>query len=449
MASQGLFTQGITVDDLLKQRRVRSQQQQQLMANQAAQGARDPQRARMGSMFGSIIGKALGDNAGGADSEMEQLKAANAQQESLQQQYGQGIISGTPESNIKLGGELIKLGYGDYGGQLLQKGQADMVTESNNKKATDKAVALQSRSATVGEDLSDWNPELSFRLVSGTATQKEYDEGIQELTAMNKALKGNGSNAVKGFTFNTAGTYTDENNNMYVATNTIKKADGTNTMSYTPIGNAPAYLDAKLSPVNSSGMTKDQRVAEALAKAKGEQELKKFFNNQEKAEISIGKTTTNLTDARRMGELLESVRTGGKAVVLGKAVSDFFGATPTDQQELDTISKTMMLSSLKSLLGGQLSDGERKAALEVQVSLDKGKGANKAIVDRYITIFESKLEREQALLSSGATGASYRQFLLEQSARLTALPTVTPTTTTQTAPTGTAAPSKTINWIKP
>jgi len=142
MASQGLFTQGITVDDLLKKRSIRSQQQQQLMADQAAQGARDPQRARMGSMFGSIIGKALGDNAGGADSEMEKLKASNAQQESLQQQYGQEIMSGTPESNIKMGGELIKLGYGDYGGKLLQKGQAGMVTKQDKLRNQKRRESL-------------------------------------------------------------------------------------------------------------------------------------------------------------------------------------------------------------------------------------------------------------------------------------------------------------------
>ena len=92
MAYQGLFTQGITVDDLLKQRRVRSQANQQQMMDDAAQGARDPQRARMGSMFGSIIGKALGDNAGGADSEMEKLKAEQARLAADEQSYGTAAL---------------------------------------------------------------------------------------------------------------------------------------------------------------------------------------------------------------------------------------------------------------------------------------------------------------------------------------------------------------------
>lgn len=85
MASNGLFTQGLSIDDLLAKRNQRSQEQQRQMADYAAQGARDPQRARMGSMFGSIIGRAMGNNAqGGAqDSEMEKLKATESRRQEL------------------------------------------------------------------------------------------------------------------------------------------------------------------------------------------------------------------------------------------------------------------------------------------------------------------------------------------------------------------------------
>jgi len=153
MAYQGLFTQGITVDDLLKQRRVRSQANQQKMMNDAAQGARDPQRARMGSMFGSILGRALGDNAGGADEERAELEAKNAQQQAMQQQYGQELSAGTPSSNIKFGGELIKLGYVERGGQLLQKGQADLKSETDRKAAVAKEQRRRESLVTAATNL--------------------------------------------------------------------------------------------------------------------------------------------------------------------------------------------------------------------------------------------------------------------------------------------------------
>lgn len=153
MASNGLFTQGLSVDDLLAQRSKRYQAQQQLMADNAAQGARDPQRARMGSMFGSIIGRAMGNNAqGGGDAEMEKLKAANAQQTEMQGKFGQELMTGTPESNIKFGGELIKLGYVERGGQLLTKGQADLATQQSKEKEQKRRESLVSAATNLKLD---------------------------------------------------------------------------------------------------------------------------------------------------------------------------------------------------------------------------------------------------------------------------------------------------------
>jgi len=133
MAYQGLFTQGPTVDDLLQKRNKRQQDMQQQLMNDAAQGARDPQRARMGSMFGSIIGRALGNNSGGADTERAELEARNLQQKEMQQKYSQASMSGTPENNIAFGSELMKMGYIEYGEKLLEKGKADQLSQEEDK----------------------------------------------------------------------------------------------------------------------------------------------------------------------------------------------------------------------------------------------------------------------------------------------------------------------------
>ena len=201
MAYNGLFTQGLSVDDLLKQRRVRSQAQQQEMANYAAQGARDPQRARMGSMFGSIIGRALGNNAqGGADAEMDKLKARNAAQEGLQGRYSDALTNGTPEQQMQLAGELIKLGMPE-GGQLLQTAQQRLKAKKDSelaeqKKREDALVLsveneeLQERSAAIGEGLREDSPNLAKLLMSGEATEYLYKEGIKALDAKDKAGSG-------------------------------------------------------------------------------------------------------------------------------------------------------------------------------------------------------------------------------------------------------------------
>jgi len=135
MAYQGLFTQGITVDDLLQKRNKRSADLQRQLMQGAAQGARDPMQAQAASLIGSSLGRALAGSMGGPDNERTKLEAKNAQQLQAQQQYGQELASGTPESNIRFGGELIKLGYVERGGQLLKQGQADLKAENIRKAA--------------------------------------------------------------------------------------------------------------------------------------------------------------------------------------------------------------------------------------------------------------------------------------------------------------------------
>jgi len=118
MAYQGLFTQGPTVDDLLQKRNKRQQDMQQQLMNDAAQGARDPQRARMGSMFGSIIGRALGNNAGGTDTERAKLEARNLQQKEMQKEYSQALNLADPQKKLESATKLIDLGFIEFGSKL-------------------------------------------------------------------------------------------------------------------------------------------------------------------------------------------------------------------------------------------------------------------------------------------------------------------------------------------
>ena len=133
---QGLFTQGPSVDDILAKRNQRSADMQQQLMNQAAQGARDPAKMRAVSLLGSSLGRALAGSMGGQDKQIDDLKAKNAAQADLQKRFGQELMTGTPESNIAMGGELIQMGYVDKGGQLLKKGQTDQATKAAKQAAT-------------------------------------------------------------------------------------------------------------------------------------------------------------------------------------------------------------------------------------------------------------------------------------------------------------------------
>ena len=143
MAYQGLFTQGPTVDDLLQKRNQRAQDMQKQLMDDAAQGARDPQRARMGSMFGSIIGRALGNNAqGGADAEMEKLAATNAEQERMQSAFG-SMSQGTGEQQKELALTLNKAGYYKEAAVAAQNAKSTLIQEQEVIKAQEAAVKAQ------------------------------------------------------------------------------------------------------------------------------------------------------------------------------------------------------------------------------------------------------------------------------------------------------------------
>ena len=86
--TQGLFTAGTSIEELLAKRNTRANAlQQSLMAN-AAQGAARPMQAQAASLIGSSLGRALaGSMNGGQDAERAKIEAANAAQSQAQAGY--------------------------------------------------------------------------------------------------------------------------------------------------------------------------------------------------------------------------------------------------------------------------------------------------------------------------------------------------------------------------
>ena len=200
---QGLFTQGPSVQDILAKRNQRQFDLQQQLMQQAAQGARDPAKMRAVSLLGSSLGRALGGAMGGGDdSEVEKRKAAIAEQESLRGQYAEALTQGTPEQQMQLAGELIKLGLPE-GGQLLQVAQQGLEAKKDNELAAQKKLEdnlalsvsneeLQERSSEIGKAILKSSPNLAELLMSGGATEDLYKEGIKALDAQEGTGSGNG-----------------------------------------------------------------------------------------------------------------------------------------------------------------------------------------------------------------------------------------------------------------
>ena len=203
---QGLFTQGPSVEDLLTQRNQRAGDLQQQLMMQAAQGARSPAKMQAASLLGSSLGRALaGGMDKGEDKQMEKLKAANASQEAMQQQYGEVMGKGTPEQRLAFGQSLISNNYTKEGAQIVLQARKDIEDktavdlkqrEANIALAWEKE-ALENRATSVGEKLATSHPNTSKLLLSGDATAADVTSAVKLLDKTKTGAGGGVSTAVE------------------------------------------------------------------------------------------------------------------------------------------------------------------------------------------------------------------------------------------------------------
>ena len=153
----GLFTQGPSVDDILESRNKRSTDQQAQLMAQAAQGARDPARARAVSFLGSSLGRALGGAMGGQDDEVEQRQAEIAKQEKLQEMYG-AYGSGTGAQQGQLAQALNKAGYYQEAATVANTAKGTLADEAQvvkDQQAEVDAQAQEAKQVVINNRLAD------------------------------------------------------------------------------------------------------------------------------------------------------------------------------------------------------------------------------------------------------------------------------------------------------
>ena len=182
-----LFAPQVSIEALLEQRRQRGADMQQMLMDQAAQSAADPQRARMGSMFGSIIGNALGNNSGAADTEMESLKAKNAQQKVAQGQYVDGMNKPT-SAGMRQQALMLKDTYPAASVKLIalandkQKAEEDDLKQQERDKAAAEVAtkAEQRRQAAADAEAEKvaYNRKIAETEILRRQSQEIYDRSI-------------------------------------------------------------------------------------------------------------------------------------------------------------------------------------------------------------------------------------------------------------------------------
>ena len=142
MATQGLFTKGPTVEDLLEKRNKRATDLQQTLMANAGKRARDPAKAQAISFLGSTLGRALGNASGGEDEQMQKRKNQIASQEAMQQDFATSS-QGTGVQQKALAERLMKGGFYQ---------EAAIVSASAKTTLAEEAAALQLEQDKIAAD---------------------------------------------------------------------------------------------------------------------------------------------------------------------------------------------------------------------------------------------------------------------------------------------------------
>ena len=199
---QGLFTQGPSVEDLLQQRRTRSDDLQQKLMEGAAQGARDPMAAQTYSLLGSTLGRYLAGKTGGEDKQMEERKAAIAAQKEMQGE-SLGVERGGSKEMFAFAQSLSDKGFGDAAKQMntaaiakeqlelekkqdsQKKAEDDLTTRADLEAKQMEAQAVQDYAFSLGNSFED-NKGFQTHLQSGRASPKIIELAEKQIAEKNE-----------------------------------------------------------------------------------------------------------------------------------------------------------------------------------------------------------------------------------------------------------------------
>jgi hypothetical protein len=201
--TQGLFTQGPTVEDLLQKRRQRAGDLQQQLMQQAAQGARNPEKARAISFLGSSLGRALGGAMGGEDKEMQKRETAEAKRQELvgqNMEASQGSAAAMFAHAKVLQGQNYTKAAADMTNKAVakqkeekevaaaaqSKAEDDLVTQARIEEEKMAAQAVQDYAYALGNSFED-NKGFQTHLQSGRASPKMIELAEKQIAEKNEA----------------------------------------------------------------------------------------------------------------------------------------------------------------------------------------------------------------------------------------------------------------------
>lgn len=261
--------------------------------------------------------------------------------------------------------------------------------------------------AVLGKMRADKAKEQSRMTAFSTFLENKYpDSGLDKLAAQGIVTPENLNDFLnkqqnKGYTQGKRYTIRDSKGNIFAASTSYGKGDGSFGTVYSPLGTTTAEK-----PIGDIEVLTEEGVSfEEKQQAKIET-ADQIDNNELFAEARMGafgakfEIEDNLIGLNETLTLLDSVKTGGPIANVSGSITKFLGTTPADREELEFRLASRVLSNLKSTFGGAITEGEREYLINISANIKKGNKGNRAIIQNLKEIQERAKKRNDLLLNS-------------------------------------------------
>lgn len=171
--------------------------------------------------------------------------------------------------------------------------------------------------------------------------------------------------------------FKDDNQNVFVVTEQ-RTSEGTQLL-IKPVGHNEKQ-EGKLTPAGGAyGETAGEKLGRDVDTARETTGAEEYAKLRTEALDSLPQIEATIYSAEKSLELLDDIQTGGFSTAVVRAATDFLGVTPADEADFNLRAGQQILRGLESFEGA-ISEGERNFLESLYQSLERSKGANKAIL---------------------------------------------------------------------
>lgn len=226
---------------------------------------------------------------------------------------------------------------------------------------------------------------LQKYITDNDGTQEQIQEAYDSGLSKKKEIDGGVTSSRSG------GQYKDPDGNIWEVD--LQRTSKGTKKQYIPISpNAPETPTGRLTPIGGQfGETSVEALEREVGTAANKTTEQEFSKSRVAAVESLPELQRTKGRISRSLELIEGIQTGGFTNAVKRRAQEIFGVQPADDAEFAFLAGQQVLDGLSNFTGA-ISEGERKYLEGLYQDLSRSGFANKAILTRLLSEYESRIQ---------------------------------------------------------